>query len=147
METLIIGHGKKHHKLNMDYDKTYFIDKDSFCEPDYIFDFSKNKIEIKVKFEKIMFINSARMILQTYDSNKGQEILLELPIQNILYLLKPNGYLYTTNVYSMPKNIGKRNENFIRDILAFGFEFIQEIKIEIKFNFPSSKMFVFKKIV
>ena len=146
--TVIIGHGRKHRKINVDYNKTYFIDKDPKCEPDLVVDFAKNKIESSHKFQRLMFICSARMILQVYSPEKRCEILLPLSIQNILVLLKLNGYLYTTNVYSLPKNITKRDQNFIQDISSFGFELIGREEIQVQEKPPSfNEMMVFKKII
>jgi len=119
----------------------FFVDKDPKCQPDFVVDFRETEIQSQNKFQRLIFVNSSRMILQIYNPIKMCEELLPLPMKNIRELLIYGGYLYVTNCYSCNGMGSKQNQTFIDDISAFGFEFIGKEN-----PLSSNEMYVFRLV-
>lgn len=106
-ETLVIGHGRNHSNLvNLDYDKTIFLDKDPNCGADIVVDFHEFDVDVFDRtFDNIIITSCENQILLDGNPITWSNRFVEKPefefaaVEKLYKLLKPNGILYFRGLY------------------------------------------------
>jgi hypothetical protein len=142
MNTLVLGHGRKHRALpDIDYTNSTFVDRDIKCNPDIVIDLKTELLPNNMhnKYSEAVMVNCSRQILQDRD------YLCSFSISNIISCIKPGGLLYISNIYYLypHQNRDEERNRLVHDIESLcPVKFVKEQE---RLGIQRGKMLVFTK--